>query len=842
MNPLLHAALQWHASGCSVIPDLHDGSKAPAVAWTPYMTTRADEAQLHTWFGNGSRHGLGIICGTVSGQLEMYEFEGRAVAEGLVARFTEAMRDHGQIELWTRLLAGYLERTPSGGFHLYYRVDGEARPNTKLARRPATEAELAVSPQEKIKVLIETRGNGGFVVIAPTPATHHELGKPWEVIQGSAGTIPVLTEDERDTLHAIATLFDELPARETYAPLKPGSTAATGDRPGDIYNARATWDDILVPQGWTRLGPIGSGWLWRRPGKNRGQSATTGTRPDIGDNLYVFTSSTEFETEQPYDKFGAYALLHHGGDIRAAASDLAGQGFKGKSKGPTSTPIPTNVTPIRTYADTGTSLFDVVATAVPLQDGQIATVAQFVPSADSPLMTERQTDDGNANALISAHGEDMRYCNERGRWLTWNEYRWVWQPAGGGYAREYVKDVARALPDVTEYRLWRNKSLGAVGTTNTLIQAATDPRVVVALTELDAQAWSLNTPAGVVDLHTGELGDPADHALHTRSTTAVPDTAADPSVWLEFLAVTFNGDSELIGYMQRLVGYSATGYVGPHVLPFAYGSGGNGKGVFLESIGKVLGDYATTGPNSFLMARQHPGHDTEIARLSGARMVLCSEVNEADRFDEAKVKQLTGGDTLTARFMRQDFFSFEPTHHLWLMGNHKPAVTTGGRSFWRRCRLIPFLHEVPPEAEIDDLQGILARDHGPAILSWIIAGAVDFASGGLREPESVKAATAEYAKDQDTVGRFVEEMTSLAPNSTVVKTEVSALAAAYVKWCEEMGEEGVTGKRLSMDLANRYGVRSGRDNRRRWYLGIALNDTAPPWQRGPAEAPPPDTW
>jgi putative DNA primase/helicase len=139
---------------------------------------------------------------------------------------------------------------------------------------------------------------------------------------------------------------------------------------------------------------------------------------------------------------------------------------------------------------------------------------------------------------------------------------------------------------------------------------------------------------------------------------------------------------------------------------------------------------------------------------------------------------------------------------------------------------------VPKEQEIDDLQGILARDHGPAILSWIIAGAVEFAKGGsLREPESVISATAEYASEQDTVQRFVSEMCNLS-DSDVVRTEVGVLAASYARWCEELGEEPVSGKRLSMDLSNRYGVRSGRDNRRRWYLGIGLENTAPSFMRG----------
>jgi putative DNA primase/helicase len=223
------------------------------------------------------------------------------------------------------------------------------------------------------------------------------------------------------------------------------------------------------------------------------------------------------------------------------------------------------------------------------------------------------------------------------------------------------------------------------------------------------------------------------------------------------------------------------------------------------------------------MAQAYASHETEIARLAGARMVICSEVNEDDRFDEAKVKQLTGGDTLTARFMRQDHFSFVPTHHLWLMGNAKPSVRTGGRSFWRRLRLIPFEHEVPEEKVIDDLQGTLVREHGPALLAWIAAGAADFHAMGLLEPDSVKAATAEYARDQDTVARFVEECCHLAAHESV-KARMGVIRDAYERWCATTGEPAVSVKAFGLALKNRFGVGEARTKIARFYVGITLLD------------------
>lgn len=806
------AALQWASQGASVIPVATDGTKRPAIPWKGYQQHAADTAQIHAWFDE-PRYGLGLVCGAVSGHLEMLEFEGRAVEAGMPTAFREALDDHGQIDLWNILAGGYMETTPAGGLHLLYRVDGQARGNTKLARRPATDEELADNPRDKVKVLIETRGEGGFVVVAPTGGHAHPSGRPWTTLVGSPATIPTLTTEQRDTLYAIATLLDQMPVAAPMPAPDPLDLASpgghtSGTRPGDDYNARATWDELLGDRGWSRMWRLGSGYGWRRPGKaDRSISATTGTSADGADRLYVFSSSTEFDTETPYSKFAAYAHLEHGGNYGDAAKTLAAAGY--------GSPPTQDRPPVQPQQPTPPRRLQVV----PPPPDEAPTDGSSALKPDPGITTMRHSDDGNASALIHLHGTNIRYCPERARWLTWDTTRWTWEPSGGGHVRELVKDTAHQMPAGKGSEEWRKRSLSAIGTTNTLTQAATDQRVTIALADLDAAAWSLNTPGGVVDLRTGVTTPARPDELHTRITEAAPDRDADTAVWDRFLATTFGDDDELIGYLQRLIGYSATGYIGPHVLPFAHGSGGNGKGVFLETVSAVLGEYATSAPNAFLMARNYSQHETEIARLAGARMVICSEVNEHDRFDEAKVKQLTGGDTLTARFMRQDHFTFQPTHHLWLIGNHKPAVTSGGRSFWRRCRLVPFDHEVDESERVDDLQGILARDHGPAILNWIVQGAVAFAQGGLAEPASVTDATQEYAHDQDTVLRFVEEACHRTPH---VKVAVREIFTAYERWCVEVGEHPVTGKRFAQELFQRFDVRPEKSNGRRLYSGITL--------------------
>lgn len=832
-DDILKTALAWHDAGATVLPAAADGSKRPALEWKTYQTERPTREQIENWF-TGHRHdGVGLLCGQASGNLEMLELEGRAVDEGAVDELAEVVRLADLGDLWELVTTGgYSEHTPSGGLHLLYRVADEQVPgNLKLARRAATAAELASNADEKLKVLAETRGEGGWVVIAPSAGTTHPTGEAWTVLFGGPDTVPTITAAQRHQLHQIIRALDRAPVREP-VPATPRLTIVRpegGISPGDDFEQRVDWSDplLLGGAGWTPMWTRGGRTYWRRPGKDTpGISATTGGAADGRDRLYVFSSSTDFEQEVPYTKLGAYAVLHHAGNHTDAARTLKAQGF-GKASPLAPDPaaiqremladlLPGSVSnqPNNISATRNEGPGQRVLSAV---DGTSARVlAQPVPAPQAYGPTE----DGMARALVAHHGHELRYCPQRGMWLRWDGCRWKWDEAE--HHRELIRALARALPDDgdREDRTFKKRALSAAGTAGIERLARSDAQVVVGLNQLDADPWVLNTPTGIIDLRTGQLRASDPTALCTRSTTAPYDPDANPTRWLQFLTDTFD-DPDLIGYLQRLVGYSAIGMVGPHVLPFAFGSGGNGKGVFLEAIPGVLGDYATTAPVGFLMAHQHASHETEIARLAGARMVVCSEVNEGDRFDEAKVKQLTGGDTITARFMRQDHFTFTPTHQLWLMGNTRPEVRTGGRSFWRRLRLVPFEHEVPADQVIDDLQGILVREHGAALLAWAVAGAVAYAAGGLREPAKVKAATAEYESDQDSMARFVDECCYLGGGQHV-QIKASKVREAYEKWCYATGEAPVSAKAFGMAMKNRFHVELTRTRSARMYVGLGL--------------------
>lgn len=301
---VIEAVSRATACGLCVVPPREDGTKAPDVSgWTKYQNLRPDKETIDAWYkGHRQRTGLGFVCGTVSGNLEVLDFDDCDTYHA----FKQACIDNGLAEVVEFIESGYLEYSPNG-VHWLYRCD-EISGNQKLATN------------KDRKALIETRGEGGYIVAAPSHGKVNSRGA-YTRERGSLSTIATITPEERRELHALARSFSEI-APQTWTP-QTGTTQ--GDRPGDEYNTRASWDDILGQHGWAKVRTYRELTYWRRPGKGQGVSATT----NIGgsDLLYMFTSSTVFEPNKAYSKFSAYAILNHGGDFSAAARDLRDQGF-----------------------------------------------------------------------------------------------------------------------------------------------------------------------------------------------------------------------------------------------------------------------------------------------------------------------------------------------------------------------------------------------------------------------------------------------------------------------------------------------------------------------------------
>lgn len=796
MTTLLATALELHGAGLSVVPVAADGTKRPRVSWKNYTSNPAGTDQLESWFGDTVEQGIGIVTGF--GNVEMLEVEGKAMAS--MGDVVELLDGTGLRPIYDKLVAGWSEQSPSGGLHLFYRIaEGGVPGNTKVAQQPKDEPPYR-------ETLAETRGTGGFVVLAPSGGGVHPTSTPWVRLAGGPSSLPTITREERDQLHAVVhAVLDQMPAEEAVAagPVdakwSTSYHAAAGDiTPGDDYERRTEWGDILI--GWVHVFSRGATKYWRRPGKNDGISATTGHAGDR-DRLYVFTSSTEFEPETPYTKFGAYALLNHRGDHAAAAKALVDGGYGYRA--------PRELAPATRTTSTGTQLAVLGATAP-------ATDAAATVGSDSADLT----DDGNARLLVAEYSGELRYVPDAGKWVTWEGTRWVWHPDDGP-AIEAARDVIRRIPtDNAQLKAWRLKSMRARAIADAVRLARAAPAMRLAASQFDRHPWQLNTPAGVVDLRTGAIATPTPALFHSKQTTVAPDASMPTPLWDRFLATTFQSNAPLERYVQRLAGLTFIGEVLEHVLPFAHGPGGNGKGVFAEVLLGVAGEYGTTAPQGFLVAGRDK-HETELANLQGRRVVVASEINEHTRFDEAKVKALTGGDTITARFMRQDFFTFPPSHTFWLLGNSQPKVETGGDSFWRRLRLIPFTHTVPEAEKIANLQQRLVDEEGPGILAWIIQGAVDYAADGLRTPDEVLAATDVYRAEEDHLGRFVDDRCRVG-GGELVRVEMAELRRAYDAWCREQHEDPMSTQAFGRQLRQRFNVDAAKSSGRRFYTNITL--------------------
>ena len=376
-------AIGLHDAGISVVPVATDGSKRPAIAWKPYTREPATRAQLATWFAGDA--GIGIITGAVSGNLEMLELEGRAAHH--LPELAELAEATGLADLWKRISTGWLELSPSGGIHWFYRLDGDVPGNTKLA-----------SDSDRV-TLAETRGEGGFVVVAPTSGTAHPTGKPWVTLAGGPATIPTLSMEDRDTLHTLIRTIDQHPNTQPTTPAGPVAALWSSYRtqdgditPGDDYETRTDWTEILTPHGWTLQFTRGTTRYWCRPGKQHGISATTGNAADR-DRLYVFTSSTEFDPETPYTKFGAYTLLEHAGDHSAAAKQLAADQYGHRA--PRALTPAKHLTPVPPLDATGTD-------------------PQPAPSAIIGSDAADLTDAGNARLLAADYSARLRYIPDAG--------------------------------------------------------------------------------------------------------------------------------------------------------------------------------------------------------------------------------------------------------------------------------------------------------------------------------------------------------------------------------------------------------------------------------------------
>ena len=440
----------------------------------------------------------------------------------------------------------------------------------------------------------------------------------------------------------------------------------------------------------------------------------------------------------------------------------------------------------------------------------------------------RRTDLGNAERFRDQHGHEVRYCHPWGKWLVWDGIRWKVDDSGEimrrakKTARSIYAEAARCESDEESKKLasWgiqteKSRNLAA------LVSLAKS-ELPISVEELDSDPWLLNCKNGTVDLRTGKL---LEHCREHYLTKCTPVDWSDvtPELWITFLNQIFDSDQEMIRFVQQLMGISLVGEVKEHLLPIFYGSGANGKSVLVSTWLGLLGEYGAKAPASLLMASKSRQHPTDVASLFGKRFVAASETDDGCRLSEALVKDLTGGEKITARRMREDFWEFNPTHTFALSTNYKPIVRGTDNGIWRRVKLVPFTVTIPKDEQDPDLPNKL-RAEWSAILSWAVAGCLDWQENGLVKPKEVLVATSTYQSDMDLFGKFIEECCKV---STDAEIPASKLYDHYKVWAAECGEyvqsQTMFGTRLGERGFTRKRISRGKNRGRYAWSGIGIS-------------------
>lgn len=714
------AALDYIAAGLSVVPCALPG-KYPATPWLTYQAEIADAAQVMRWYNKNPSWGLGIVCGEVSGGLEVIDLDGGSFAD----EYDALIRANapGLIE---RLV---IEKSPSGGRHYAYRCS-ECDGNSKIAQtlrelpghKPGTDG---------LTTLLETRGQGGYIVTYPT--------RGYILLQGDWLHLPTITPAERSLLWSCAAMLDESDKAVKVEPApKPQVKHEEPDNASEFHA-------LMERHGWIKVKTSKGREDWRRPGKSDGISATWNY---LEDSFYVFSSN-----------------------------------------------------------------------AAPFKDNHRYTIKQVqqllepenVPLKDRPI-TEKcyLTDMGNARRFAIRFSDQFRYTSGWG-WMMWSGKKWAREDGDNimQAARHTVKAIfdeardAQNPDDVKAAGKWAMTSQSR-GRIEAMVKLAETEREFTARVEdFDQDSYSLNVENGIIDLRTGAIRPHDYGALFAKITgTGYRDDEECPK-WTAFISRIMGGSDSLIKFLQRAVGYSLTGSTQEQCFFLLHGTGANGKSVFLETMRAVLKDYAATAEFSTFLAKQNENVRNDIAALAGARFVASSESGADKRLSETIIKALTGGDTISARFLFKEYFEFKPQFKVWMATNHKPVIRDTDHAIWRRVRLIPFTVTIPEKERNANLTKEL-RDEYPAILAWAVRGCMDWMQNGLGTPTEVEAATESYRNSMDIMESFIGDCCIRGENYVSGATPIYA---RYSKWCDVNNEKPMTQREFSLRLGEKGFVR-----------------------------------
>jgi len=471
----------------------------------------------------------------------------------------------------------------------------------------------------------------------------------------------------------------------------------------------------------------------------------------------------------------------------------------------------------------------------PLLEAEVLAIAhgitRYEPTrtlfSEAPLDDLHLTEWGNAQRLVAEYGAGMLYCKPQKVWYCWRGTHW--EEDKTGEIQRLTKNTVQAIygeaseiddKDERKKRVkWALSSESDSRMKATISLAQSEPGIQIMPDLFDGDPWLLNTGSGVIDLKTGELQRRQRQDYMTKLVPTYYDQSEECPLWEQFLWDITDGDEQLIAFLKRAIGYSLTGITSEQVIFVLYGTGSNGKSTFINTVRKMLGEYACHTPTETLLMKRNDGIPNDLARLRGARLVTALEAEEGRRLAESLVKQMTGDDPITARYLYQELFEFEPQFKVWLGTNHKPSIRGTDHAIWRRIRLIPFTVTIQDVDQDKDLAEKMKKEW-PGILAWAVEGCLEWQRVGLSAPSTVLEATSKYRKEMDEIATFIDETCVADPEEEV---QASVLYKAYNTWADVNGYKPVNSTVFGRSLVERGYVK--RKAARVYYSGLKLQET-----------------
>ena len=436
------------------------------------------------------------------------------------------------------------------------------------------------------------------------------------------------------------------------------------------------------------------------------------------------------------------------------------------------------------------------------------------------------TDITNRDYFLKAYGDSIRYCITWNKFLVWNGTNWDVDTRGRVAERcvKFIHQMYRGLRVIDdrqlqaafEKHLIKSESFRRIQALEGLLKISEE--IKVEDFELDTNNYFFNVDKFTLNLKTMRVMDPNQKHLITKKSNFIFEKGADCPTWKMFLLQIFNKDLNLIKFIQKAMGYALSGDVSEQCLFILWGTGANGKSTFLNVLQHLFGDYAcSTMIETFMKKNSEQSND--LARLKGARLVTTSEIEQGRQISESLIKSVTGEDSLTARFLYGEYFSFKPTFKIFMATNHKPKIRGADNGIWRRIKMIPFNVTIPPEQRDKNLTEKLISENS-GILNWLLQGYAMWRKEGLEEPKAIREANAEYRMDMDSVGTFVTDCLELDA-SLQWRLPTNMLYQTYIKWCNRNNERVMSQKWLGMRMSEKGFKRVITGGLRQW-CGLAV--------------------